>query len=107
MKVSITTRHFKLADNIKSMIEEQFEKFTKYSDNILDADVILEKNNHRSSVEIKIKVDRSLITVQAEDYDLIKVIEKGIKKTESRIKKHAGKYHRRKKDENKKGYDYC
>jgi len=43
------------------------------------------------------KVDKSLITVKGEDYDLTKAIEQSITKMESRIKKHVGKYHRRRK----------
>lgn len=97
MRVSITSRHFKLSDNIKSFIETEFEKFTKYTERILGAEVILEENSHRKSVEIKMKVDKSVITTKGEDYDLIKAIEKSITRMESRIKKHVGKYHRRRK----------
>jgi ribosomal subunit interface protein len=97
MRVSITSRHFKLSDHIKSLIETEFEKFTKYTDRILGAEVILEENSRRKSVEIKMKVDKSIITTKGEDYDLIKAIEKSITRMESRIKKHVGKYHRRRK----------
>ncbi|TES92314.1 MAG: ribosome-associated translation inhibitor RaiA [Candidatus Cloacimonadota bacterium] len=97
MEVSITSRHFKLSDKLKTMIEEEFEKFRKYTDRIIGAEVILEKNSHRKSVEIKIRVDKSLITAKVEDYDLMIAIERGITKMENRIKKHIGKYHRRRK----------
>jgi ribosomal subunit interface protein len=97
MRVSITSRHFKLSDNMKLFIETEFEKFTKYTERILGAEVIIEENSHRKTVEIKMKIDKSLITSKGEDYDLMKAIEKGITKMESRIKKHVGKYHRRRK----------
>ncbi len=97
MEVSITSRHFKLSDKLKTMIEVEFEKFRKYTDRIISAKVILEENSHRKTVEIKMKVDKSLITVKGEDYDLTKAIEQSITKMESRIKKHVGKYHRRRK----------
>jgi len=97
MEVSITSRHFKVSDKLKALIENEFEKLKKYTDSIVDADVILEENNRRKSVEIKLKVDKSLITAKVEDYDLTKAIEVGISKIESRVKKHVGKYHRRRK----------
>ncbi len=97
MKVTITSRHFKLSDTLKVMIEEELEKFSKYTDRIIGVEVILEENSHRKSSEIKMKVDKSLITTKGEDYDLTKAIEQSISKMEARIKKHIGKYHRRRK----------
>ncbi len=97
MEISITSRHFKISDKLKAVIEAEFEKLTKYTDRIIDANVILEENRKRKSVEIKLKVDKSVITAKEEDYDLTKAIEGGISKIESRVKKHIGKYHRRRK----------
>ncbi|MCK4574955.1 ribosome-associated translation inhibitor RaiA [candidate division WOR-3 bacterium] len=97
MEVSITSRHFKLSGKLKMKIRDEFEKFSRYTDRIIGADVILEENGNRKSVEIKMKVDKSLITAKGEDYDLTKAIEISISKMENRIKKHVGKYHRRRK----------
>jgi putative sigma-54 modulation protein len=97
MRVAITSRHFKVPDNIKAMIEEEFDRFKKYTNNIMSAEVILEENNQRKSSEIKMKLNRSLITVSDEDYDLIKAIENSMRKMERRIKRYVGKHHRRRK----------
>lgn len=97
MKVAITSRHFKVSDNIKEMIQDEFNRFKKYTNSIMSAEVILEENNKRKSSEIKMKLNRSLITVSDEDYDLIKAIENSMKKMERRIKKYVGKHHRRRK----------
>lgn len=97
MKISITSRHFKLSDKLRSTIEDEFEKIKKYTDRIISGEVIIEENSHRKSVEIKMKIDKSLITAKVEEYDLLKAIEGGFTKMESRIKKHIGKYHRRRK----------
>jgi ribosomal subunit interface protein len=97
MEVSITSRHFKLSDSLKSMIEGEFDRFLKYTDRIIGAEVILEENSHRKSAEIKLKVDKSLFTTKGEGYDLTKAIEESVSKMESRVKKHVGKYHRRRK----------
>lgn len=97
MEVSITSRHFKVSDTLKAKIEEGFGKLEKYTDRIISATVILEENSHRKSVEIKMKVDKSFITAKGENYDLNKAVEQSISKVENRLKKHVGKYHRRRK----------
>ncbi len=97
MEVSITSRHFKLSDNMRRTIEGEFDRFLKYTDRIIGAECILEDNSHRKSAEIKLKVDKSLFTTRGEGYDLTKAIEQSVSRMESRIKKHVGKYHRRRK----------
>jgi ribosome-associated inhibitor A len=97
MEVSITSRHFKVPETLKTKIEEGFDKLQKYSDRIISATVILEENSHRKSVEIKMKVDKSFITAKGENYDLNRAVEQTISKAENRLKKHVGKYHRRRK----------
>ncbi|OQX56448.1 MAG: ribosomal subunit interface protein [Candidatus Cloacimonas sp. 4484_209] len=97
MKISITSRHFKLTDKVKTKIEKEFEKLKKYSDRIMDTEAIIEENSNRKSLELKVRIDKSLITAKFEDYELAKVIEDGFKKLESRVKKHIDKFHRRRK----------
>lgn len=97
MEVTITSRHFKLSDNLKMMIEREFDRFLKYTDRIIGAELVLEENSHRKSAEIKLKVDKSLFTTKGEGYDLTRAIEESVSKMEGRIKKHVGKYHRRRK----------
>ena len=97
MRVSITSRHFKVSDSIKLLIEGEFERFKRYTSKINNLEVILEENSKRKSVEIKMNVNKSLLKVKAEDYDLIKAIENSIEKMERRVKRHIGKSRRRRK----------
>lgn len=75
MKVKITARKFKARDTLKEYIQGELEVLSKFSDDILDVEVILSYQNHKDSVkiaEIIVKVPGQILTIveEAEEYEI-------------------------------------
>jgi putative sigma-54 modulation protein len=65
MKITITARKFKAHDTLKEFIEAEVSSLNKYSDEIMDADVILSFQNTANSqktAEIILKVPGQILT---------------------------------------------
>jgi putative sigma-54 modulation protein len=91
MKLNITARHFDLTPQLKENIERELDGLTKFFDNIISADVILDVEKYRQSVEIKIKVYNQSITAKADSNDMYASLEKAIDKVKVQLKKYKGK----------------
>lgn len=52
MNLTITARKFKARENLKETIRNEVEKLNKFSDNILDVEVILSFQNSQDSIKI-------------------------------------------------------
>jgi putative sigma-54 modulation protein len=69
MKVKITARKFKARDALKDYIQNELEALSKFSDDILDVEVILSYQNNKDSVkiaEIIIQVPGQTLTIMEE-----------------------------------------
>jgi putative sigma-54 modulation protein len=65
MKPRITARHFSLTENLRSAVQERFEKLEKYYDGITDAHVVLAVNRARpgeKSAEVVLTVYRQTLS---------------------------------------------
>jgi len=89
--VLITCRHEDFTDDFKKSINNQLQKLSKFYSNIIDANVIIDKQNANFRVEISLHVPGSVITATGEDYNCKKAIDSTIRKVERQIKKLKSK----------------
>ena len=89
--VSITCRHEDFSDGFKKSINNQLQKLSKFYSNIIDANVIIDKQNTSFRVEISLHVPGLVITATDEDYNHKKAIDSAINKVERQIKKLKSK----------------
>jgi putative sigma-54 modulation protein len=91
MKIGITARHFDLTPQLKQSIEKELNGLTRYFENIISSEVVLDVEKHRQSAEIKIKVYNATITSKADSNDMYASIEKAVDKAKTQLKKYKGK----------------
>jgi len=99
MLKKITARHFDLTANIKEKAEEEMERLTRFFDNIVSAELILDKEKHRQLAELKINVYNQTISGSADTDNLYNSIEVAVDKTISQLKKYKGKLKNRRPEE--------
>jgi putative sigma-54 modulation protein len=91
MNIEITARHFDLTPQLKQSIEKEVMGLTKYFENIISAEVILDVEKYRQTVEIKARVYNAVITAKGDSNDMYASIEMAVDKVKSQLKKHKGK----------------
>jgi len=91
MNIEITARHFDLTPELKEHVEHEVGGLTRYFDNIISSEVILDVEKYRQSAEIKTKVYNAVITGSADSDDMYASIELAIDKVKKQLKKHKGK----------------
>lgn len=91
MNISITARHFDLTPQLKQNIEKEVNGLTRYFENIISAEVILDVEKYRQSAEIKVKVYKDTITGKGDSNDMYASIEMAIDKVKTQLKKYKGK----------------
>ncbi len=91
MNIEITARHFDLTHELKAHIEKEINGLTRYFENIISTEVILDVEKYRQTAEIKIKVYREVITAKADTSDMYQSIEQAISKVKTQLKKYKGK----------------
>jgi putative sigma-54 modulation protein len=85
--VTITARHDDISDTLKADVHHQIQKLSKYNPNIMDAKIIIDKQNTTFKVDISLQVPGSFITGKNEDYDLSKALDASIAKAKNQIKR--------------------
>ena len=95
MLKKVTARHFDLTPEIKSKAEAEMEGLTRYFDNIISAEFILDVERHRRMAELKVKVYNSVLAGTGETDDMYNSIDMAIDKVKSQLKKHKGKLKRK------------
>ncbi len=91
MRTQITARHFKLTDEVKSYAEQEVQSLSKYFDNIIDVDVILEWQKFYRMAEIKMNVHGTILTAQEQADEIHKAINGAIQKMERQLVKYKDK----------------
>ncbi len=91
MKINITARHFELTNELKRLVEEEVEKLTRFFENIISANAVLEVEGYRHLAEISVRVYGSTLTGSAESDQMQVSIEQAIDKLEVQLKKYKGK----------------
>ena len=89
--VTITTRNEEFGEDLKEKITIQLKKLNKYYSHIIDANVILDKQNSSFKVDISLQVPGLVITSRNEDFDQIKAIDTALEKVKTQLKKLKSK----------------
>ena len=91
MQIRITRRTQRISSQIKDYIETKVKKLRKYSDRILDSEVVIGTEKNLTVVEIRAKVERTNLRVVTKDKDITKAIDFAVDKLEVQLKKFKGK----------------
>lgn len=99
MNIEITARHFDLTPELREYIEKEVGGLTRYFENIISSDVILDVEKYRQTAEVKIQVYKEIITGKADSDDMYASIEKAMNKVKGQLKKYKGKLKDRRPEE--------
>jgi len=91
MLKKITARHFDLTAEMKSTAEEEMERLTRYFDNIVSAELVLDTERHRRVAELKVNVYNNTISGTGETDDMYNSIAVAVDKVKGQLKKYKGK----------------
>jgi len=96
MKVTITGRHLKLNDDIKSYAERKLQKAETYFDGIIEAHMILFAEKHRRIAEVTFGAKGTTFHAQEETEDIYASIDGVMEKVDRQIRRHKEKVRNRK-----------
>jgi putative sigma-54 modulation protein len=91
MRITFTARHFKPSERLKEHSHEQAEKLKKYSDGILDIEIILDYIKQLQVAEVIVKVYGTRLTAVEESEDMYKSIDLAMTKMERQLQRHKEK----------------
>lgn len=96
MKVTITGRHMKLDDDIRSHAEEKMHKAETYFDRIIEGHMILSAEKHRRIAEVTLSAKGAVFHAQEETEDIYASIDGVMEKVDVQIRRHKEKLNDRK-----------
>lgn len=99
MLKKVTARHFDLTPEMKARAEEEMEGLTRFFDNIVSAELVLDAERHRRVAELKVNVFNNLIYGRGETDDMYTAIDVAVDKVKTQLKKYKGKLKNRKPEE--------
>ena len=99
MLKKITARHFDLTPEMKERAEQEMEGLTRYFDNIISAEMILDTERHRRTAELKVKVYKDTLSGTGDTDDLYNSIALAVDKVKGQLKKYKGKLKNKRPDE--------
>lgn len=89
--IQITGRHVDITDSIKSYTVEKLAKLEKFSDRIIDINVILTVQKLDHQAEIIAKFGNFKVTSTASSEDMYSSIDKAVAKLEAQIRRYKSK----------------
>ena len=99
MNIEITARHFDLTPELREHIEKEVTGLTRYFENIISSEVILDVEKYRQTAEIRAKVYKEVITGKADSPDMYASVEQAIDRVKKQLKKYKGKLKDKRPDE--------
>ncbi len=91
MNIEITARHFDLTPELKEHVEHEVAGLTRYFENIISSEVILDVEKYRQTAEIKTRVYNAVLTGKGDTNDMYASIEQAVDKVKVQLKKHKSK----------------
>lgn len=91
MQITITARHFDMAEAHKNHAEQELRKLNRYFDQIISADLTLTHEKYRYLAELNIQVDGAVLTSKEEAPEIKAAIDLTAVKMERQLKKHKEK----------------
>ncbi|MDH3891425.1 MAG: ribosome-associated translation inhibitor RaiA [candidate division Zixibacteria bacterium] len=91
MQKTITARHFDLTDEMRERAESEMDSLTRYFENIISAELVLDLERHLHKAELRVKVYNHSITGTGETDDMYNSISVSVDKVKGQLKKYKGK----------------
>ena len=94
MNINITSRKFKAKDSLKEFISKEVKSLERFSDDILDVDVVLSYLHNKDSIkiaEINVSIPGKTILVTEESDDFAKSVTEAVDKLKRQLKKFKEK----------------
>jgi len=91
MQKTITARHFDLTPEMKAQAEADIDGLTRYFDNIISAELVLDTERHRRLAELRVKVYNNSISGTGDTDDMVNSIGMAVDKVKAQLKKYKGK----------------
>jgi putative sigma-54 modulation protein len=88
MRLQITTRHYDLPADLKSLTVERLMKLKRFFDGIIDVNLILSTEKHRHHAEVMLHTGGHDWIGNAEAGDMRTAIDDAVAKIEVQLKKH-------------------
>ncbi|MDZ4804558.1 MAG: ribosome-associated translation inhibitor RaiA [Candidatus Eisenbacteria bacterium] len=88
MRLQITTRHYELPADLKSLAEERLTRLKRFFDQIMDIGLVLSTEKHRNHAEITLRVGGHDWAASAEAADMRSAIDDAAAKIEIQLKKY-------------------
>ena len=95
MQLKITGKHRNISDSLKIYIDKKVTELTHFYDRILDANVVLEKENINHVVTIKLRVAGQMLKAENRSNNLRAAIDACIDKLEKQLVKYKEKWQRK------------
>jgi putative sigma-54 modulation protein len=99
MQIIITARHFDITPEMKERAEADIEGLTRYFENIISAELVLEVERHRRIAELHVKVFNNSISGTGDTDDMYNSIGVAVDKVKGQLKKYKGKLKERRPEE--------
>ncbi len=99
MLKTITARHFDLTSEMKERAEEEIDRLTRYFDNIVSAELVLDTERHRRTAELKVNVYNNTISGTGDTDDMYNSIAVAVDKVKGQLKKYKSKLKQKKPEE--------
>jgi putative sigma-54 modulation protein len=91
MNIIINCRQMDLTNNLKDYAEDKISRFSKYLNNITEANVILSVEKYRHKAEVHLKVNGSLIQAESITGEMYSSIDEVVEKLARQVRKHKDK----------------
>ena len=94
MNINITSRKFKAKDSLKEFISKEVKSLERFSDDILDVDVVLSYLHNKDSIkiaEINVNIPGKTLLVTEESDDFQKSVTEAVDKLKRQLKKFKEK----------------
>ncbi|RMH60406.1 MAG: ribosome-associated translation inhibitor RaiA [Calditrichaeota bacterium] len=85
MKLAITARGYKAPDRIKAYVLDKAKRLDRFSDLIMDGQVILSYEKQDQIVEFKVRLKHKTIVIKERSEDIFKSIDLGIDNLERQV----------------------
>jgi len=89
--VTFTCRHNECDDNFKVAAISKIQKLSRFHSHVIDSNIIVDKKNSLTKVEISLRVPGLTILAVHEDFNQIKTLDLAIEKTKAQLKKLKSK----------------
>ena len=99
MLKKISARHFDLTDEMRETAEAEMDALTKYFENIISAELVLDMERHRRLAELNVKVYNNTLTGTGDSDDIYNSISLAVDKVKTQLKKYKGKLKDKKQEE--------